>query len=273
MQCAWQVEIDEFCQRVLEEHWPGVPRFANVRECGRDNLSTVDLVCGGFPCQSVSYAGKRQGAMDDRWLWPEFHRIICELEPKWVLVENVPGLLSIDAGRLFAGILRDLAQSGYDAEWDCIPAAAFGAPHLRWRLFLVAYPGSERCKEQCELPGRVPQAVGSRQAFSDSDGGRRLKREQEVCTRQSYLAGRCEDVADSNCQRRIRRPRIFKAPRQTRQFPVEGNDACWTTEPELGRVAHGVPDRVDRLRAIGNAVVPQIAEWIGKRIVAAEACR
>jgi len=238
MHCAWQVEIDEFCQRVLEEHWPGVPRFSNVRECGRDNLSTVDIVCGGFPCQSVSYAGKRQGAMDDRWLWPEFHRIIRELEPNWVLVENVPGLLSIDAGRLFAGILRDLAQSGYDAEWNCIPAAAFGAPHLRWRLFLVAYPSSERCQEQRELPGRVPQAVGSCEAFSDSD-----------------------------CERRIRGPRIFKAPRQTREFPTEGSDAWWTAEPELGRMAHGVPDRVDRLRAIGNAVVPQIAEWIGKRIL------
>ena len=241
MECAWQVEVDPFCQRILEKHWPDVQRFRDVGDCSRRNLSPVDLLCGGFPCQPVSYAGKRQGALDERWLWPQFYRIICELEPEWVLVENVPGLLSIDAGRLFAGILRDLAELGYDAEWSCVPAAAFGAPHLRWRVFMVAYTRSQRQSGQCDLSGRLPQAAG---------GGK--------------------IVADAMCKRRNGRPRVFKAAEQAGEFSTQGSHAWWALEPTVGRMAHGIPDRVDRLASIGRSVVPQVAEWLGRCIIEAD---
>jgi DNA (cytosine-5)-methyltransferase 1 len=114
--CQWQVEIDPFCRKVLEKHWPQVKRYDDVRTVGAGTLEAVDLVCGGFPCQPHSLAGRRQGSADERDLWPEFARVIRELGPRWVLAENVPGLLSIDAGRVFGNILQDLAACGYDTE-------------------------------------------------------------------------------------------------------------------------------------------------------------
>lgn len=150
MSCAFQAERDPHCLKVLARHWPNVPRFTDVREVTHA-AGPVELVAGGFPCQPHSIAGKRQASADDRDLWPEFARIIRELEPKWVLAENVPGLLSSERGRFFGTVLRDLATLGYDAEWESLPAAAFGAPHLRWRVFLVAYANGQGRQE----PGRT----------------------------------------------------------------------------------------------------------------------
>jgi len=221
MRCAWQVEIDPFCRAVLAKHWPDVPKFKDVRYVGRNELATVDLVCGGFPCQDVSLAGKRAGMEGERTtLWTEFSRIIRELRPKWVLAENVPGLLSSDAGRFFGEVLRTLAASGYDVEWDCIPASAFGAPHRRDRIYILA--DSEG--------GRLAPSIS--EMYSESDAG----------WRRYY-----------SCQ-----PGIL------------GERSPWAVEPNVGRVATGVSRRVDRLRALGNAVVPQVAEWIGWRIIEAD---
>lgn len=153
IETLWQVEHDDYCTRVLEKHWPRVQRFRDVRECGTPNsghsanLARVDIISGGFPCQPVSLAGKRRGQDDPRWLWPEFARIVRELRPRYVVVENVPGLLHLGMG----DVLGDLAACGYDAEWDCLPAAAFGAPHLRYRVFIVAYARCERDQRHREL--------------------------------------------------------------------------------------------------------------------------
>lgn len=137
MECAFQVEIEPYCRRVLQKHWPDVRRFEDVRTVGRTNLDYVDLIAGGFPCQDLSLAGKRKGEQGSRsTLWKEFYRIICDLRPRWVLAENVPGLLSANDGRFYGNILRDLAAGGYDAEWQVLPAAAFGAPHIRERVFI-----------------------------------------------------------------------------------------------------------------------------------------
>jgi len=137
----WQVEIDPYCQEVLAKHWPEVKRYGDIKECGAANLDPVDLICGGFPCQDISYAGKGAGIEGKRsGLWKEFYRIICELRPRFVLVENVPALL----GRGLDVVLGDLASCGYDAEWESLPAAAFGAPHRRDRIFVVAYARCER---------------------------------------------------------------------------------------------------------------------------------
>lgn len=141
MECVWQVEIDEFCRKVLTKHWPNVPKFNDVRESGKHNLEPVDLIAGGFPCQDVSVAGARAGIDGRRsGLWREFARIVSELRPRYALVENVTGLLSDGMGR----VLGDLAAIGYDAEWDVISACQFGASHTRERVFIVAYPPSDR---------------------------------------------------------------------------------------------------------------------------------
>ena len=142
-ECAWQVEVDEHCRRILEKHWPGVPKYKDIYDVKGSELEPVDILCGGFPCQPVSVAGQRAGVDDERWLWDEFYRLICEVRPRWVVAENVTGLLSANSGRAFAGVLRDLAEGGYDAVWDVFPAGGsggVGAPHKRERIFIVATP-------------------------------------------------------------------------------------------------------------------------------------
>ncbi|MDY6895180.1 MAG: DNA cytosine methyltransferase, partial [Thermotogota bacterium] len=136
MECKWQVEIDPFCQKVLAKHWPEVKKYEDVRKVGKHNLEPVDLICGGFPCQDISNAGSRLGLAGKRsGLWAEYYRIICELRPRFIVVENVSALLV----RGFGVVLGDLATCGYNAEWQCFPAAYFGAPHPRDRVFIVAY--------------------------------------------------------------------------------------------------------------------------------------
>lgn len=137
MECKWQVEIDERKRAVLARHWPDVARFGDIAEVSASQLGQVDLIAGGFPCTDISSAGDRAGIDGEHsGLWTHFARLIRELRPRYVLVENVPALLV----RGMETVLGDLAASGYDAEWDCLPAAAFGAPHLRARLWLLAYP-------------------------------------------------------------------------------------------------------------------------------------
>jgi DNA (cytosine-5)-methyltransferase 1 len=245
MQVRWQVEISPFCQQRLREQWPGIKRFWDIRELIGDELEGVDLICGGFPCQPFSSAGKRNGVSDSRWLWPDFLRIIRKVEPRYVLAENVPGLLSIDNGRIFGSILADLASSGYSVEWDCIPAAALGAPHRRDRVFIVAYP---------ERSGfsRPSVSVFRRRPFEKGlDSGR--------------PGQAMADPESSECQR----------PSDSRSRGIGPSDgsslgANWAFEPSVGRVADGVPDRMDRLKALGNAVVPQVAEYLGQLIIERE---
>lgn len=148
MQCAWQVEIDTAARSVLAKHWPGVPRYEDVRDVRRDNATAVDLICGGFPCQDVSVAGKREGLAGERsGLWFEFHRIVDELRPKWVVVENVPGLLSSNRGADFAVIVRGLVECGYGVTWRILDAQYFGVAQRRRRVFIVGSLGDGRSAE------------------------------------------------------------------------------------------------------------------------------
>ena len=233
MRCAWQVEIDPFCRAVLARHWPDTLCFEDVRHVGRNELATVDLVCGGFPCQPVSLAGKRNGHEDPRWLWPEFARILGELRPQYAVLENVPGLRT----KGFGQVLGDLARHGYDAEWASIPAAAVGAPHLRYRIFIVAF---------AQGFGRQRRDSISSTAFSDG----------RFCPEGNHR--QTGNVADADLKPLV--------------WTTEPWREChtWPVEPNVGRMAYGVPRRVDRLRALGNAVVPQVAEWIGRRIIEAD---
>lgn len=277
MEIAWQVESDPFCQDVLQRHWPGVRKFGDIREIGAHELDPVDLVCGGFPCQPVSCAGRRKGAEDKRWLWPEFHTIICRLEPRWVLAENVPGLLSANNGRLFGGILKDLAASRYDATWQVLSAAAFGAPHLRRRLFLVAY---SHCKLLWQQPGRCRGQSGQGPALPGDDGKTGVIADpQSIGCQWSGSAwggwpGSQNGYSPTNTMRQ------GLAEWQEKGFfgslpAIERLE--WGNPPAaVHRVDDGIPRRLDpdrrkRIRALGNAVVPQVAEWIGRQILAAEA--
>jgi DNA (cytosine-5)-methyltransferase 1 len=220
MECKWQVEIDVFCRRVLKKHWPDVRRYGDIRTVGADSLEPVDLLAGGFPCQDVSIAGKRAGIKEGTrsGLWSEYYRVICELRPRYVFVENVTGLFIDGMGR----VLSDLAEIGYNAEWQVLSAADMGALHLRKRVFIVAYSNGKRCSPFCGV-----EAISGEQACSGHLG-----------------------------------------QGSTRNFFARRPEAKWEAEPCVGRVAHGVPRRVDRVKALGNAVVPQCAEYIGRMIMA-----
>ena len=139
----WQIEIDPYASAVLAKHWPNVQRFSDITTVS--NPPTVDVICGGFPCQDVSVAGARAGLEGKRsTLWSELFRLVCEVRPRWLVAENVPGLLANDDGRFMGAILRDLASIGFDAEWGVLSAGAMGAAHLRRRVFILAYPHGVR---------------------------------------------------------------------------------------------------------------------------------
>lgn len=219
-------EIEEYPRRVLAKHWPDVPCYRDVRELTGEQLASdgiaVDVITGGFPCQDISVAGKRAGIQDGTrsGLWSEIVRLIGELGPRYVIVENAANLLSGPTekrGGWFGRVLGDLAECGYDAEWENIPASALGAPHRRERVWIVAYPNEIR-------------GVSAQIRHLDW---------------QIFYQAEWPEIADAvgRCDR-------------------------WSPEPHVSRVAHGLPNIVDRRGSLGNAVVPQIPELIGNAILA-----
>jgi DNA (cytosine-5)-methyltransferase 1 len=263
-------EIEPYCRAVLRKHWPDVPIYDDIRTLTADRLAAdgigVDLICGGFPCQDISCAGAGAGIGGERsGLWREYARLIGELRPGYVIVENVAALL----GRGLGVVLGDLAALGFDAEWHCIPASAVGAPHRRDRVWIVAYPNGSGC--QFLFEGHLGDVVPRDQEWPSPE-------DQPQRNRGKYRPiPNGPNVSDTNingCSRRAQRD-LGKEARIT--APLRHNferyhlskslGRSWRTEPDVGRVAHGVPSRVDRLGALGNAVVPQIPEIIGRAIV------
>ncbi len=165
LSCAWQVEIDPAARSVLAKYWPDVPCYEDVRDVGRHNLQPVDVICGGFPCQDLSVAGKRAGLAGERsGLWFEFRRILAELRPRWVVIENVPGLLSSHGGRDFAVLLRGLVELGYGVSYRVLDAQYFGVAQRRRRVFLVASLGDGRSAEVLfERAGSIGHPAPSRE--------------------------------------------------------------------------------------------------------------
>jgi DNA (cytosine-5)-methyltransferase 1 len=324
MRVAWHCEPTSSAARVLARHWPGVPCYPDVRELRAADVEPVDVLCGGFPCQDISLAGKGAGIDGARsGLWAEYARLIGELRPRYVIVENVPALLGRGLGR----VLGDLAALGYDAEWDCLPASAFGAPHRRDRVWLVAYPQGGSRADGARLVDSEA-LVGPVAGTGGRDSGRNAA--EGIRVMGGGLAGSAEparEVADTEGipvrpglrpdgprgerRRRLgdgggarlsdpasngRRPRRQGRPDSSGQGqpeqPLQDSDECalqpwrvggratqaggpewWAVEPPVGRVAHGVPDRLDQLAALGDALTPYAAEWIGHRIVSYEQSR
>jgi len=253
------VEIDPFCREILKKNWSNIPIYEDIKQLHIDkNFIKIDMICGGFPCQPVSCAGKRQGDKDERWMWPEFYRIICEVRPKWVLVENVPGLLSAigkngKRGELFGGILRDLSTIGYDAQWKTISAFNFGAPHLRKRLFLVAYSSSKRWNQRSNF---------------DRKYGICSEREQNSEAKQNKNSNLWFESSENGNVVSFNRYKPFFLSFNNR---FQTNN--WKIEPNVGRMVDGLPIKLDeeerklRLKALGNSVVPQCIQYIGDCIL------
>lgn len=301
--CKWQVEINPFCQAVLKKHWPEVPKFGDVRKLSGKELSAVELIAGGFPCQPVSVAGKRRGKEDPRWLWPQFARIISILRPPLVFVENTPGLFQ----RGFSEVLGGLAANGYNAEWDCLEAKDIGAPHRRRRIFIVAYASQIRLREaklgllqrKSNAKGRTTSDItGNRLATRESRGegisrdnarpedyaaafanseeiGRISEKPTEVFVTGKGGMGheRCAGSADYGLQRvqrvfegEISRFKEFSWCENVRRVE-DFSGRPDIPEPLFRGSRDGIPNWVDRIASLGNAVVPQISQWIGERML------
>ena len=221
MECVAQVEIDEWCQRVLTKHWPDVHKFGDIKDVGigrKYQLPSADLICGGFPCQDIAPGSStRNGINGERsGLWHEYFRIVCEIKPKWVVVENSSNLVSSQNGDEFREILRSLSTVGYDAEWGVLSASAMGAYHQRKRAFVLAYDN------QIYGQARMGHILSQEKIF---ENGR----------------GKCE--------------------------------GAWAQTPrDFVGMDDGVSGRAYRCRVggLGNAVVPQVAEFIGKLIMEIE---
>ena len=235
---VWQVENEPYCRKVLAKHWPDVPCYEDIHDCGAHNLKGVDVICGGFPCQPVSVAGKQLAQDDERWLWPEFARIIRELRPRYALVENVPGLLVRGMG----DVLGDLAELGYDAEWGCVSAASVGAPHLRSRVFIVAHAKRERSTTRAS--GRCREGT-LRDGYGECAGT-----EAGWAFVESGAAGSGADMAvaiDKGLPRSRREPQHGEPVVELGDCgpEKERRGQWWAVEPNVGRVAHGVPATLD----------------------------
>ena len=255
-------EIEDYPRKVLAKHWPNVPIASDVTKLTyKDGVlyddgseiyrGSIDVICGGFPCQDISLAGNQKGIKDGTrsGLWSECARLLGEVRPDYAIFENVTALLSGEQGRWFQRVLWDISEVGYDAEWHCIPASELGAHHHRDRVWILCYPNTNsgvECAKQ--------------------------KREYE---RAEIDSGICEALADPERQRqqgsgkyerRINKEAIENWKASWIDNSGEGKSGPWIVEPDVGRVVDGVPARSHRLKCLGNAVVPQIPELIGMAI-------
>jgi DNA (cytosine-5)-methyltransferase 1 len=254
-------EIEPFCRRVLAKHWPNVRQYEDVRTLTADTLRrdgiAVDVITGGFPCQDLSTAGKQAGMGDGTrsGLWSEIVRLVCEIRPQFIIVENVANLLagpSERPGRWFGRVLGVLAECGYDAEWENIPAAALGAPHIRERVWIIAYPAQERQSEARPFQHRAIAkwfSRGGEEIVLTDDRKERAKGREPQQVSGFGAFSWCEDVrrAEDLRGRPDLPPPLFRGSRD------------------------GIPDWVDRIGACGNSVIPQIPELIGRAILEARA--
>jgi DNA (cytosine-5)-methyltransferase 1 len=257
---AYQTEQNKYCQTILQKHWPDATIYDDIREIEYEKIQPVDIVCGGFPCQDISGAGKGKGIEhgDRSGLWRQMHRLINHLQPRIAVLENVPALLWKNRGMHI--VLQDLASIGYDAEWCTISAKQFGAPHLRKRVFIVAYPMQIRCRQNGQ---QQPHQI-------DRD-------RQQICTISQELQTKSEHSNSQHSQAKPINPITMESKRLP-QRRCSKNDGIqqrdyqnywekFPTQPSLCHRDDGVSDRLARLRALGNAIVPQCSQYIGQCIV------
>tara|TARA_B100000424_G_scaffold56387_1_gene40667 strand:- start:562 stop:1452 length:891 start_codon:yes stop_codon:yes gene_type:complete len=259
----WQVEQDSFCQKILKKHWPNAKLYNDVKEVGAHNLEAPDIICGGFPCQGISQAGKMEGLKDERsGLWWEMHRIISELRPKVVVVENVPALLV----RGMSEVLGSMAKIGYDAEWSIISAGGskgFGAPHLRKRVFIVFYPSKKSNKRWT----------------TTNTNSNRIRTENAVQTGREVVTvhvkkGNAAYPNSTSCKKQSMHSFCLEATQRSKHTISKSqriqSENYWKKNKirsPFCNMDDGIPNRVDRIKALGNAIVPQCSEWVGKQIL------
>ena len=334
-------ENDTYCKSILKKHWEGVKIYHDVREITRqqyeqDGCELPGIITGGFPCQPFSVAGRKKGTRDNRYLWPEMFRVIKEFKPRWIIAENVRGIVNIQDGVVFERVCTDLESEGYEVQPFNIPASAVGAPHKRERIWFVGYSkhnGSSTTKisgrnfEVDERPSqRQNETLQSKRASgfnnnedvansrrsirgeqssrnkesirsgtfkktewsSDSDSFARSSEREKIMANTESIGSNGREIHQS--KKESREKRIFRSEiggvssnmantnsdrkkwnqSEDRQGSRIKQDNWWNIEPNVGRVADGVPGRSYRLRGLGNSIVPKIAEEIGRAILKVE---
>lgn len=274
-QCEWA----DYPTQVLEKHWPEVPRWRDIRTLTKESfyertgLRTAHIISGGFPCQPFSVAGKRRGKEDDRYLWPEMLRVIQELRPRWVVGENVAGIVNMALDQ----VLSDLEGIGYTAEAVVIPACAVDAPHRRDRVCIVAYDNGDGCKRAGRTPEKRCDKFQVCAAVTESCNVCNSDKQRLQITRHEY---KIKEIQQENG--------VAKPDRRPVEPVLGGMDdglsswmdrgmsvpGCWLPDPspEVPRGAKGIEYRVNRLKFLGNAVVPQQFYPVFRAIAEIERC-
>lgn len=270
----WQVERDKYASQVLAKHWPDVHRHDDVCTWPNETAKPVDVLLAGFPCQDISYAGKGAGLNGERsGLFFEVMRIVREMEPRYVVLENVSALLTRGMG----DVLGSISSLGFNAEWEIVSALSVGAPHRRDRVFIIGWnTDGEHVKAVGGVQKRqVADSSGSGDVSdAEHDGPHRnrkdeQKRKREKMGRDKFIGrhGSNGDLADSNSERGRSRNTQRQNAENARQSSRRAQHWGWNSEPAVGRVANGVSRRVDRLKCLGNAIVPQVAQVVAERLL------
>jgi len=256
-------EVDTYCRLLLQKHWKGVTIHNDIKKLeARDIKEPVDILTGGFPCQPYSVAGKQKGTDDNRYLWPDMFRVIKEVKPTFVIAENVRGIINIQDGMVFETVCSDLEAEGFEVQSFVIPAAGVGAPHKRERVWIVGYS-----KHNGSLTPKIKRR--NNKINDRTEEGKNTTLEPE------RTSGSRNNVTLENTRRKLyerssigkeNEDEIRKEITNQHQRSSSISWGSWQSEPNVGRVANGVPQRAHRLRGLGNAIVPQIAEEIGKAI-------
>ena len=287
------VEKDKYCQKVLQKNFPNIPIEEDIKNV-KGKEGEADVVCGGFPCQPFSVAGKQKGTSDDRHLWPEMFRLIREIKPQFVIGENVKNIINIQDGVVFETVCTDLESEGYEVQSFNIPAAGVGAPHRRERIWIVAHAERYNEIQQIQKSDGTQDQVQSKRGQKDSaswissransirqtynryetnvantksieSNVGELEQRQRERSGQREVGGASGNDANTNSEGLQRLWSEHKLRNSKEEKQTSGN-SWWSVEPNVGRVADGVPGRIHRLKGLGNAIVPQIAKEIGLAI-------
>ena len=259
------VEKDKFCQKVLKKHWSNINIEEDIRNVKGERYA-ADIITGGFPCQPFSVAGKRKSTADDRYLWDEMLRVIREVKPRWIIGENVEGIININEGMVLRQVQTDLEKEGFQSQCIIIPASGIGAWHQRKRVWIIAHSNSNRNSN--EISG----------GYGEKEEIQREYRKNNSSS-WKFTGANTNDVSNSSSKRLER----FNCKQQSSEQKFgftsnknnEGRKTWWQTESRICGIPHGVSyeldkDRTNRIKALGNSIVPQIARELGLAIMKAE---
>ena len=273
-------DYEPFCQKVLRKHWEEVPIYGDIKELTyeklrADGIDQIDIITGGYPCQPFSVAGNKKGEQDPRHLWPEYFRLVKECRPTWVIGENVGGHIKLGLDT----VLKDLESEGYSTRTFSISAASIGANHKRERVWIVANSNKGRCssfldkgssnqknkrgENNSEQSSSIKDVANSNDRLSNG-------KNEEVRTGRNTFNNGSSDLGNSDNKRQQEQwnpESIPKTIKRETERPSTERSSWWEVEPNVGRVVNGIPKRVDRLKSLGNSLIPQIPYYIGQSII------